>query len=328
MMKEQEQEQEQEQEKMKKQGFRDPIGDRMKEYEQTTVSYLVKEQSWIVRLDGHHFSKFTKGFTKPFDPRLASAMTKTACDLLTEFGPSLVYTQSDEITMVYPAIMANTVTTVSPEQQQQQQQIFGGKVTKITTLMASFCAVRFNFHIQAEEYSDDSESEVRLAKKVRSCMAYFDARAFNVPSETEAVNNVLWRSHVDCRRNSILNLGCAHFSPKQMHGWSTGEVYERLKTEKGVLWDTYPEAFKHGTFVKKDLFEKDGVDQKTGAAVKVVRTKVESRAFDLKGFSVSHKKLLFSKYWKDYDDEILQASQQDNGQQNHDNLVTKGGSDS
>jgi len=233
-------------------------------------------------------------------------MAKTACDLLTEFGPALVYTQSDEITMVYPAVAAtdpdNLDSVDKKDEVPPQQLLFGGKVTKITTLMASFCAVRFNFHLQAEQY--DEVAETKLVEKVRACRAYFDARAFNVPSEVEAVNNVLWRSHVDCRRNSILNLGCAHFSPKQMHGWSTGEVYHNLR-DIGVLWDSRPDSFKHGTFVKKELFEKQAVDAKTGEEVRALRTRVETRAFDMKGFSLTHKKLLFAKYWKDYDEEML-----------------------
>lgn len=299
-----------------KKKFRDELGERMKEYEKDTTSQFLRgDLPWIVRLDGHHFSKFTRGFTKPFDQRLANAMIKTCCDLLTEFGPSLVYTQSDEITMVFPPLpqllspspSSTTVETSDvcqkqeqkqEKKQEQRQQPFGGKISKITTLMASFCAVRFNFHIQAEQYNSNTED--KLSTKVKLCQAYFDARAFNVPSKVEAVNNILWRSYVDCRRNSVINLGHTHFSPKQMHGVSTSDVYDKL-LKLGVDWNRYPSAYKYGTFAKKNTIQKSAIDLKTGEQTIVTRTQVQTRSFDLDGFHTTHENLLFAKYWSDYD---------------------------
>ena len=316
----------QKEEKRKK---KDPLGERMKEYEGQTAMFLEKEQPWIVRLDGHHFSKFTRGFRKPFDERLGRAMVSTASDLLSEFTPTLVFTQSDEITMVFPALLAPAKRTEEQQQQQQQQQqqakeqqqqrqqtkeqqqLFGGKVSKITTLMASFCAVRFNFHLRQEDFG--GAEEVRLREKVERCVAYFDARAFNVPTEVEAVNNVLWRSHVDCRRNSINNLGSVHFSHREMQGMTSQEVYQRLRTEKGVEWDAYPGGFKFGTFVKKEQFSKEAVDVKTDSVVTVMRTKVEARSFALAGFQGSHVPLLFAKYWRDYDALVTRQEEQGQG---------------
>ncbi|KAJ7928847.1 hypothetical protein B0H13DRAFT_2228821 [Mycena leptocephala] len=43
------------------------LGERMKRYEAVTDQYLPDDQPAIIRIDGHGFSKFTRGFEKPFD---------------------------------------------------------------------------------------------------------------------------------------------------------------------------------------------------------------------------------------------------------------------
>lgn len=70
----------------------DPVAAKMKEYEAADevcgAAKLNPEKVWVVRLgkctyyrielsDGHHFSKFTKGFKRPFDERIYLAMLNT-----------------------------------------------------------------------------------------------------------------------------------------------------------------------------------------------------------------------------------------------------------
>ena len=38
------------------------IGNRIKLYEMKSEYYLSKDEAVIIRIDGHHFSKFTSGF--------------------------------------------------------------------------------------------------------------------------------------------------------------------------------------------------------------------------------------------------------------------------
>lgn len=59
----------------------------------------------MIRLDGVAFSTFTKGLPRPFDPKLTEAMVSTTVDLLAKFNASMAYTQSDEISLVFPAQM-------------------------------------------------------------------------------------------------------------------------------------------------------------------------------------------------------------------------------
>ena len=55
------------------------LGDRMKQYEQVTQVRLIRRMPVILRLDGKSFHRFTRGFKKPFDPVMLTAMQKTPC---------------------------------------------------------------------------------------------------------------------------------------------------------------------------------------------------------------------------------------------------------
>ena len=61
----------------------DPLGDQMKRYEVETCDAVVdRSRPVVVRLDGHCFSTFTRGFDRPYDMRIHRAMVATATDLL------------------------------------------------------------------------------------------------------------------------------------------------------------------------------------------------------------------------------------------------------
>ena len=89
-----------------------PLGDRQKFYEKTTERVIDPSQYIIVRIDGHKFSKFTKGFNKPFDEVLSTAMIETTKELVKRFNAVTGYTQSDEITLLIPPEF-NTIKTPS-----------------------------------------------------------------------------------------------------------------------------------------------------------------------------------------------------------------------
>ncbi len=57
------------------------LSDRIKQYESEYETIVPREQHLIIRIDGHHFSSFTRGFNKPFDAALNNAMVSTAKDL-------------------------------------------------------------------------------------------------------------------------------------------------------------------------------------------------------------------------------------------------------
>jgi tRNA(His) guanylyltransferase len=146
------------------------------------------------------------------------------------------YTQSDEITLVFSL---NGEKSAYP---------FDGKVQKLSSLIASYTGVRFNYHLMREKFEPGEEE---LKARVEAMEAHFDARVFNVPFPGEALNNLMWRSLFDCRRNSVSALGHKNYSTKQLHGLGTTALKKKLLEEKGIDWEKEPDWFKFGTYVKK-----------------------------------------------------------------------------
>ena len=134
---------------MKKQEIglnRESLGDRIKKYEAEYETEISPESELIVRIDGHHFSAFTKGFDKPFDAALSEAMVRTTEDLLDRFSAYAAYSQSDEITLYIPSLK-----DISNEHQRIRDNWvhqFSGRTQKIASLVASYTTMRFNKHFR------------------------------------------------------------------------------------------------------------------------------------------------------------------------------------
>lgn len=138
-------------------------------------------------------------------------------------------------------------------------------------------------------------SETRLLEHLERAMPHFDSRVFNVPTNAELVNNVMWRASWDFRRNSISTLAQAHFSPKQLHGKNTKQQLEMM-AEKGISWDDQPDWYKWGVFAKREKFIKE-VEVK-GAIVKAVRSRIAARSFELtRKFTKELEELIVDKHW-------------------------------
>ena len=160
----------------------------MKSYESHFDHTLPLGKPIILRLDGHGFSRFTSHFARPFDQRIHLAMARTSSDLLSYFpSATLAYTQSDEITLIFPSGV----------------QTFNSRVQKLCSLSASYCSVSFNKHLAAALHE---VPEPRVGRNVEDLelllgTAHFDARFFPVPSVEEALNNLIWR----CRNDAAVS---------------------------------------------------------------------------------------------------------------------------
>ena len=87
--------------KMKKNMREESLGTRLKGYEKAFETRIDAEDFIVCRIDGHKFSKYTKGMKKPFDSILSNTMVKTTEALVEKFGAVTGYTQSDEITLIF-----------------------------------------------------------------------------------------------------------------------------------------------------------------------------------------------------------------------------------
>lgn len=181
------------------------LGGRLKGYEAQYESEIEPEKHIILRIDGHHFSKYTKGLNKPFDRLLSYVMIETTKDLVERFGAYTGYTQSDEITLFLPSLKDITVDDrkkpthkIHKRVRDEWTHIMNGRVQKIVSLVAAFTTMSFNKHFQDELYELSvhmSPSAQEYISKVngKSGLAYFDCRIYGVPDKDEVFNSFMWR---------------------------------------------------------------------------------------------------------------------------------------
>lgn len=231
----------------------DDFGDRMKTFESAfTSTKLDPTQFMCVRIDGRGFSKFTKPFTKPFDWRVTNAMVTTTKALVKETHASVGYVQSDEISLIYAPT--------------EGERIFGGKVSKINSVFASMATAHFNHHITGTDQH-----------------AYFDCRAWQVPTDVEASNVLLWRVQ-DARKNSISSHFRWSVGHKQMQNLSGNQMVQYLIDNGYSDWNGLSNVCKYGTYVKPVVRETflthDELDKitehKRPTDLKVKRTRIET----------------------------------------------------
>jgi len=283
------------------------LGNRMKEYEQVTSLVLDPTRPFIMRLDGHRFSKFTAKFKKPHDERIKIAMEGTTRDLFVEFGPTAAFTCSDEITLVFPAAVPREGEELSePKTEEEKKKLErrkgldpisllpnAGKIQKLVSLTAGYASTCFNIHLKACTY--DPVTEPDLVQHLDKARPYFDSRVFNVPSNAEVFNNVFWRASHDFRRNSIAGLAQAHFPHKALQGLNTAQMLAKLKEEKNIEWDDCPDWYKWGIYVKKESYMLE-TDTPKGEKVTVKRHRVVSSSFPIPSFDQVHVQYLLCKH--------------------------------
>lgn len=198
---------------------RDSLGDRMKSsYEDRTRVMLPRRTFTILRADGKSFHTLTRGCEKPYDPLIVAGMDAAMLAICEEAqGCTFGYAQSDEISVVLGDFQ--TIDTCA---------WFDGNMQKMVSVTASVATAAFN--------------EVTHGKLGR---ALFDCRAFVVPDPVECENYYIWRQQ-DATRNSIQNLGHAHFSHKEMHGMSCPQIQDALMARYSVNWNDRPVGDKRG----------------------------------------------------------------------------------
>jgi tRNA(His) guanylyltransferase len=258
------------------------LASRMKSYESVFEPTLPLNTPVVLRLDGHGFSKFTSHFARPFDERIHTAMISTCSDLLSFFPSATVaYTQSDEITLVFPAGV----------------QAFNERVQKLCSLSASYCSVRFNLHLK-EALEVVPEPPVKGDAEVWMGTAYFDARLFSVPSLEEALNNLIWRCRNDAVRNTVNGFARTMYSTKEMHQKKTQDLIDMMLHEKGVKYeDAVPKWAIEGCLVKREQVEHEGVNLKTGEVERTFRTRIRVEERGVRVFGEEGLRMVAEKYW-------------------------------
>ena len=212
----------------------------MKSYEDVTRYHLLPRSYVFCRIDGRSFHSYLKKCEKPFDKGVMEDMDNTAIYLCENIqNAKLGYVQSDEIT-----IMLCDFTDYNTSQ------FFDGNIQKISSVVASMAAARFN-QLRSQRFINTKSMNL-LGEEFN--LATFDCRCWVVPSQWEACNTFIWRNQ-DCSRNSVSMVAQSLFSPKELHGKSTPEMHEMMKS-KNVNWATdYTDGEKNGRLIVKEIYD-------------------------------------------------------------------------
>jgi len=212
---------------------KDEFGDRIKAHESTcTSNKLDRNLPVYLRLDGRSFSKLTKPFDRPHDPKFAWAMADTAKRTMAEFHADIGYCQSDEISLGWFPLS------------EEASPLFDYKIFKLTSVIASFASVVLyqNLIRLGGVYKD----------RAMKMLPHLDARVFNVPSNVELMNAFVWREH-DALKNNVQLLARYNIGHKVMQGLPNVEVKKLLK-DKGIDFESLPSWRRNGTwFIRKGV---------------------------------------------------------------------------
>lgn len=205
---------------------KEQLGDRVKGYEKEhTKSLLDDDLPICVRLDGKAFHTYTKGLERPFDERLSKVMIEVTNYLVEKTNARLGYTQSDEISLVYF------------KTSEKQQSFFGGKIQKLTSVLASMATAKFAKEVD-KVIPEKSEE-----------LAIFDCRVWNVPTLKDAAEVFVWRQE-DAIKNAVSMAAHTYLDFSSVQKKHTDDRIAML-LEAGINFEDYPEFFKSGTFSKK-----------------------------------------------------------------------------
>lgn len=223
---------------------------RMKTYEAVNKTHLLPNMNNIIRLDGNAFHTYTKGFVRPFDNDLITAMDEAAIYLCSKIqGAKFGYVQSDEISICFTDY--DTYESTLP---------FEGQVEKIVSVFASKCTSRFNQVrslqiIKKLKETETDSNDVEFITTALSVMklAEFDARVFQLPNKEEVVNAILWRQQ-DATRNSISAVAQSLFSHTELFKKNTDQMQEMIFQKSGQNWNDYDAKLKRGRFIIKNTY--------------------------------------------------------------------------
>lgn len=269
------------------------LGDHIKVLE-VDLSHIPSTDAFIIRLDGHCFHTFTAGFELPFDESFRTGMVQTACDLLTYFHATTVYTHSDEITLIFAPANPDTGGNHG----------FSGRVMKMVSLCAGYASCRFNYHVcqlvhEGEVIRSDGHKYVYSAatvEKVHRQEAIFDGRVVLVKEMMDICRHQLFRGK-DCYRNA-LEAYCRHIGKingKKLGGLNNRERKKKLM-EVGFDFDErVPLYLRYGVYIKKEKYLKPLGDGKTVERSRVVAKTIRPRLTN------AHVALYLAKLWPEKD---------------------------
>jgi len=203
----------------------------------------------VARLDGRGFTRLTREvhpFEAPFDARFRDLMLDTAAHLLAEFSALYAYTQSDEISLLFPLGV----------------DLFKRKLRKLNSVLAGQASACFSLALGE--------------------IAAFDCRICELPRAADVIDYFRWRSE-DAHRNA-LNAHSYWLLRKTGLSGEAAATASRNRTvaeknellfRRGINFNDLPSWQKRGAGVYWESYEKTGHNPVTGEAVVTRRRRIK-----------------------------------------------------
>jgi len=242
------------------------LGDLVTQCEKTSCG-SVDGTDWIsLRLDGSGFSKTVRMLRKKgilekdgYSELFASCMQSSLQALMQHFQARLGYTQSDEMIVFIPP-----ASVVRGEQQPHQR---SGRVTKLTSLAASFVTAHFIMQLAKQCQTRDVGLE-----DLSYILPHFDCRVGHYKTWEEAQALLMWRAY-DCSVNGVSD--AVYQTP------GSGQKIQSLGRQEKVawLWDKgllpLPKHQAYGTVLVRVKRMIEGYNPKLGKNVRTLRGVIE-----------------------------------------------------
>jgi tRNA(His) 5'-end guanylyltransferase len=275
-------------------GQQESLSSRMKRYEAESSTKSVIEccDTFVIRLDGRCFSKFTtKYFNKPFDKNSATIMLNTANALFKEFHPAFIHVQSDEISLVFKNMCTKEENENEPG---KYKHIFGGKVNKMISVVSSYASSTFCRNLMKFlNTADESYTEL----KTNDIDVCFIARISVIPQDYEIVNYTYWRSVIDGYCNTALLFARNMFNIHDLNNMSPNKMIEKMKTNN-FDFTKQPNHVKYGWIIKNSQIMSLGEEKTNENSEDAYRYIPQACSFRIK-YSTELKELLLDPVWND-----------------------------
>jgi tRNA(His) guanylyltransferase len=200
----------------------------------------------VIRVDGRSFSRYTESrFEKPFDPRFRDLILVAARALATELNALYAYTESDEISLLFP----------------RNWSFFDREVEKAVSVSAGIASAAFS--VAAGE------------------PAHFDARVWVGSTDSDVIDYFGWRQSdaTRCALNGwvywmLRNEGASvaeatRAMERQSVAWKNETLFER-----GINFNDLPLWQRRGIGLSWETYEIEGMNPATGQAVPAQRRRL------------------------------------------------------
>lgn len=168
------------------------------------------------------------------------------------------------------------------------------------TVLSGYCSVRFNYWISKLINAQKELYEPHIVERANNFQQTFDARIALMVDDSmvfDIYKNLYWRSVLDCHRNFVSGMAHALLGHKACHGKNTTEMVRLMKEQAKYDYKKSDFSLRYGIFGKRELFQKEGLDSKTGEKITCIRTRISNRTIDLKSSGSSLTKQFLEKYW-------------------------------